>query len=179
MERDAESGAGCSTERAEKIKDRQYRMRAKSRKQGTFEADDDDANADMGAKIEKFSPKIDGSNPITELPGATKAKSSAPSEAPGSGKGFCPIVEKLTREQEEICKQHISELQKRLKDELNVKMDRRWRAIYVETESGELKTRFIAPSGKRLRYIPRCVEYVKREGQPGPDPEAYGQQGKR
>ena len=150
------------------IKNRQYRMRAKPRKQGTFEADDDDANADMGAKIEKLSPKIDGSNPITELPGATKAKLSAPSEAPESGKGFSlPIVEKLTREQKEICKQHMSELQKRLKDELNVKMDRRWRAVYVETESGKLQTRFIAPSGKRLRYIPRCVEYVKREGQPG------------
>ena len=157
------------------IKNRQYRMRAKPRKQGTFEADDDDANADMGAKIEKLSPKIDGSNPITELPGATKAKLSAPSEAPESGKGFSlPIVEKLTREQKEICKQHMSELQKRLKDELNVKMDRRWRAVYVETESGKLQTRFIAPSGKRLRYIPRCVEYVKREGQPGPDPKHMG-----
>jgi len=157
-----------------KIKDRQYRMRAKSIKQGMFEAGDD-ANADMGAKIEKLSPKIGGSNPITELPGATKAKSSAPAEAPGSGKGSSlPIVEKLTREQKEICKQHILELQKRLKDELNVKMDRRWRAVYVETESGEVKTRFIAPSGKRLCYIPRCVEYVKREGQPGPDPKDMG-----
>ena len=162
------------------IKNRQYRMRAKPRKQGTFEADDDDANADMGAKIEKLSPKIDGSNPITELPGATKAKLSAPSEAPESGKGFSlPIVEKLTREQKEICKQHMSELQKRLKDELNVK----W------TEDGGRYTwRPNQASSKRdssprvesaCAYIPRCVEYVKREGQARARPKAHGQQGKK
>jgi hypothetical protein len=130
-------------------------------------AEDTEAGAvtDAGAKTKEcrrlVTPETDRSTP-------------APAESPNPRAGSLPIVETMTKEQADLCQAHVSELRTRLRDELGVRMDKRWRAVFVETEHGKHQPRFIAPSGKRLRYLPECVKYVEREGQHGPDPRFAG-----
>lgn len=130
-------------------------------------AEDTEAGAvtDAGVKTKErrrlVTPETDRSTP-------------APAESPNPRAGSLPIVENLTKEQADLCQAHVSELRTRLRDELGVRMDKRWRAVFLETEHGKHQPRFIAPSGKRLRYIPECVKYVEREGQHGPDPRFAG-----